>query len=479
MRLKSFSRSYKHSRTSERIEKSPTATWGKFLVLLIILAWTSSFVVGFENSLMFLTLLGFVGAVVGLRFPFIGLLGIGMLSTLDAITRFMLTDGGFLRWNSLNYWLIVVIILYLPFILRLIDPHSRILQVFSLLLGLGLLISSGMMEGVQDILNIVAIFGLIVYFARAVHDKEIFFWFGVVNGILAAVGGLVYYLQIDLLPYMDPNSWSYFPLTAMFSICLAFSCTVKNRRDQLLLLFLIITNFIWIYLSGSRGNLLTGLCCFIYLILVSRSLSWSTFLLITAIILGYWLSTIFVEQQIFALSRLEKTFGTSLTLAERTSGRSTIALGGWQLFLDNPLGVGTGGFRQSFASAFMLGERPAHSGWVKILVENGIIGLTLLISYVVSFLVVAWRKTDLGYKVRLLGFLVTAVLILMFISTEFQGKSLWLLVAGVTVLLHDEDMIRNVKMSNRHKLTRKYYHKKVVSQGRHQRAFQSGERESK
>ena len=156
MRLKSFSRSYKHSRTSERIEKSPTATWGKFLVLLIILAWTSSFVVGFENSLMFLTLLGFVGAVVGLRFPFIGLLGIGMLSTLDAITRFMLTDGGFLRWNSLNYWLIVVIILYLPFILRLIDPHSRILQVFSLLLGLGLLISSGMMEGVQDILHIVA-----------------------------------------------------------------------------------------------------------------------------------------------------------------------------------------------------------------------------------------------------------------------------------------------------------------------------------
>jgi hypothetical protein len=78
-------------------------------------------------------------------------------------------------------------------------------------------------------------------------------------------------------------------------------------------------------------------------------------------------------------------------------------------------------------------EFAAHSGWVKIMAENGIPGLLLLLAYALSFLIVGRRSP---YPiVRKMGTLVSVVLLASWISAEFDSKGLWLFCAGATVLL--------------------------------------------
>ncbi len=79
----------------------------------------------------------------------------------------------------------------------------------------------------------------------------------------------------------------------------------------------------------------------------------------------------------------------------------------------------------------------AHSGWTKTLAENGVIGFTLLVTYVLSFAGTGIRKGTRA--ARAFGFLAAAVLAVAFLSTEFSAKGLWLLAAGVTVFLQYED----------------------------------------
>src|SRR5258706_6863363 len=196
--------------------------WGRRLIALILGAWASSFVVGFQAALSILTVVGMAAAVIGLRRPTIGLLGIGMLFTLDAVTAPLLLTGGLLRWNSLNYWMLIVIMLSITFLLRLSDIQSRLLELFVLLLALELLISPNKVLGIQVVFAIVIVFGLVVYFARIDRDRSTWYWFGLVCGVLGGAGGLAFYLQQYRLPYVNPNISSFFPLTAVFAICISF-----------------------------------------------------------------------------------------------------------------------------------------------------------------------------------------------------------------------------------------------------------------
>jgi O-antigen ligase len=117
------------------------------------------------------------------------------------------------------------------------------------------------------------------------------------------------------------------------------------------------------------------------------------------------------------------------------------------MFRQNPLGIGTGSYARAFRDLGVvegmtnnnLGkEKPAHSGWLKVLVENGIAGVLLLAAYVGSFAFVGWRSGNRNLFV--LGCLVTIAFSVAFISSEFQGKGLWFLAAGVTTLLHRQGM---------------------------------------
>ena len=367
-----------------------------------------------------------------------------------------LTEAAFLEPSSAASYRLGAAFIEYDRLLRLTDPHSRILQLFVLLMSLQLLLTPYLADGVQDVLHVVAYFGILVYFARAVKYPRAYYWLGFVVASLVAVGSLVYYLQKDQLPYLNPNAFASFPMAGLYAICLSINYTKGSRAGRNWLFVLAALNFGLVFLSTSRGNILSGLVCLLYLLSATRSLSRSTLFLMAALSLGVLLSTRFIAEQERSVYRLEKTFDTSITLQSRTSGRNLLAQAGLDLFRANPLGIGTGAYRHEISQLDYLqeDERPAHSAWVKVLAENGVIGILLLTAFVLSFTLAGFQRG--GYAAITLGLMLTASLALAYISREFQSKGLWMLSAGGVVLLH-KDLVLDAlegRMSNR--LVRKY-----------------------
>ena len=161
-------------------------------------------------------------------------------------------------------------------------------------------------------------------------------------------------------------------------------------------------------------------------------------------LLGCGLAVHFADRLEYVQHRLDKSIDTEYSLASRTSGRSDLAIGGWRMFLANPIkGVGTGGFAVSWArlpdregmSDYRAGkDSEAHSGWIKTLAEAGLPGFLLHAGFVLSFAIAGWRTG--GRQQFYLGLLVTVSLIVAFISTEFQAKGIWFFAAGAVVVLN-------------------------------------------
>jgi hypothetical protein len=416
-----------------------------------------------------LTILGFGAAVLGLRWPALGMLGIGVMVTLDAPMRHFVAGSGLLPWNSLNYWLLFTMLVSIPFLLRLSDPQSRILQAFIILLGLELLISPSKRAGVLDIMNIVSMFGILIYFARALKDHKVLYTLGLICGVLSGFGGLSFYLLQNRVSPINMNAWATFPATALIVICIASSFIANLQRRWFVLFMLAMVNSVWVFLSGSRGNMLITLVCMAYLILKMRSKTWGTISILVALILSSLLLIQFSNQQELALQRIEKFFDPTYTLSSRTSGRFNIAQVGWQIFKDNPLGVGTGGFRYYFPEydePFLTSDgqgSAAHSAWVKTLAENGVPGIFLMAAYVISFTIAGFRKKS--RELILLGIFVSVLLSVSFITTEFQGKGLWWLAAGVTVIMHREKILRYLYTSTRQGYMSRRVSQKVIHRG--------------
>ena len=395
-------------------------------------------VLGLHNGLLFLTLIGFVGAVVGLRYPAIGLLSVGIICTTDAPARVFVFTGGFLRFNTFNYWLVLVAVLCAPFVLRLGGATVRTLQLFIVYLLIGFTITPDPAAGIQHVLNIVSTFGLIVYFVAVARDTEGLYWLGVVCGVTGALVGLAYNLQILVLPYIDENAWALCPVTAMLAICLGYSEGGKLRGGTATLSLLLGINAVWVFLSASRGGMMVALCCVLFITMSISGLHRRLGAILAAAVIVAMIATQFTGMTDRALFRVNKLFSSQWSAAGRTSGRSDLLIGGLYISRQHPLGVGTGGFAKTWEqlpllsgqSGFAAGEyKQAHSAWVKTFAENGIPGGVLLSAFLLSFTVVGWRSRQ--RRLFHLGLLVTAVLAISFAVTEFQSKGLWFLVAGV------------------------------------------------
>lgn len=414
-----------------------TAVWAKRILALVVLGWASAAVAGFQAALMFVNLLGFAAAFVGLRWAGIGLIGVGMLCALEPITGPLLATGGLWRWNNFNYWLLVVLVIFLPVITRLNDLHTRCLQALVLLLTAGLFLSPDVLTGVQYVFAMVTAFGVLVYCIRARSDVDAWYWLGIVSGVLAAVGCFVYLVRMEALPPVNRNVWCLFPLTALFAICLGFTAA-RSTTEQVALGALAVINFSWVFLSTSRGGLIPAAVCMLYLLAqVPGRLRRLQFAAAAAIVSVIVLSQ-FSSLQETAIDRLDELFDSSKTYSERTSNRSQLALAGWRVFLDHPLGAGTASFSAEQARLGLFGwsrsgEFSAHSGWIRVLAENGVPGMLVLLAYVGSFALVGWKQRR--YGALKIGVLTTAVFTLLLVSYEFEFKGIWLLAAGATVAL--------------------------------------------
>ncbi|MEZ6120101.1 MAG: O-antigen ligase family protein [Pirellulaceae bacterium] len=146
-------------------------------------------------------------------------------------------------------------------------------------------------------------------------------------------------------------------------------------------------------------------------------------------------------------SRTEGRFGSladqDLNFRQRTSGRSELVQDGIRLFLRSPLGVGTGGFSTIRAATPGLSSfRPhhaAHAGWIKVLVENGILGFCLVGLWIGSFASTAFQRPHTTN--RLLGLFVTVTVSIAFVTTEFSSPGIWLLMAGAMALFYNESTV--------------------------------------
>jgi O-antigen ligase len=282
-----------------------------------------------------------------------------------------------------------------------------------------------------------------VYFARAERCHEVWFWMAAVCGSLAGAGGLVFYLEQENLPDINLNAWSFFPLTAIFAITLAFS-TGGLRRGRLPLALLATVNVVWVFLSGSRGSLLIALVCLSFIAVQMRKRGRSLPIVAAVLLIALGVASQFVERKALAVQRLNRLLDSQHSWTSRTSGRSDLALGGWYIFREHPLGIGTGGFANAWMnmnprqrerlSVFRQGVyTSAHSGWIKVLTENGLPGILIFAGFLLSFAVTGWRRRRKG--AFLLGLVVTVSLSVAFLADEFQGKGLWFLAAAVMTVL--------------------------------------------
>lgn len=436
-------------RESRAALKHPATVWGPRLVCVVLLVWSAGEWLGFMRALMTLTVIGFVAAIRGIRNPALGFLGVGLLVVLDPISRHLvLNAGGLLRWNSFNYWLIVVSLLYLPMVWRMSDPHSRLLRVLIVILAVGVVFSPRWEPGLQTLLNVSTVFAIVLYVQRTPCDYLMMFWLGVVMSVAAAAGGFEYFRHAETLPVMNKNAFAMFPLAGLFGACLALPFAGAIRGGQLLLASLASVNLAWVFLSRSRGSLLLGLIAMAYLLISVRTLPRRVTSCAAAALLLAGVSGHFDELQADAARRFTKMLDERVSLEERTSGRANLALGGWRIFTHHPLGVGTGGFEDAWAeleqldnsTRFAQGQYvPAHSAWVMVLAENGVPGLIVFTLFVGSFAAAGLRRRDPTLK--RLGVFTTVVLAAAFGTTEFQSKALWFVAATATVLLHQRQRL--------------------------------------
>jgi hypothetical protein len=418
------------------------ATCGRWFVVVILAVFAATLVVDLRIALTLLTLGAFLAAIAGLRFPALGLLGLGVLCTLDAMARPLLLTGGLWRWNTLDYWLLGVAMIFLPLLLRQKDARVHALAALLACLAIGLAWTPDVPNGVQQIFGAMALFGMLVYFLRAARLRHAWYWLAVVNGIAGVASSLAFLRQEPQLPYLNENIWSHAPVLATFSIALAFAAGPLPRRHQLLLAVLASANAGMVFLSGSRGNLAMTLVALATIVLLTPSIGQNLTVLIVSVLFGIGVISQFPDLEARTIGRLEIMVNSQETARRRTSGRFDLALGGWYIFQEHPMGAGTGAFptrwaqlgRRTGMSSFKVGvPMAAHAGWIKVLAENGVPGILLLTAFVSSFAVSGWRRR--AWHLRVLGCATSAVIAIALLSTEFQSKSLWFMAAGATVLL--------------------------------------------
>lgn len=419
--------------------EAAAAFWTRALLATTLGFWAAGLALGFERALAAVTAVAFAAAIVGIARPALGLIGIGILCAVDGFARSILAGGALFRWNTFNYWLLVVMLLNLPGLLRLRDAHSRLLAAFVAVLALGIVASPLRSEGMETTLSAATAFGILVYALKAGRSRNAWLGLALVTGANAAAAALVFLLQQDRFPKVNPNVWVFCPLTGILAIALGFPAA-RRPRTQVVLGFLATVDMVWVFLSGSRGAIVLGALGIAYLLFAMRGILPRLAAAVAGVLVVSFLTARFAGLDAYSLHRLDKVFDTEEGLRERTSGRSDLVLGAWYMFLDHPMGVGTGGFAPSWSKLgirkgmtdYAYGaEKEAHAAWAKTLAENGLLGLLLLVGWVASYAVAAIRPGP-G---RRLALLTAAVLFAAFFSTEFAGKGLWLLASSATAFL--------------------------------------------
>jgi hypothetical protein len=418
--------------------------WGRSVTLLLVVCALSGAILGLDLASRLVLAVGFLAAAYGLVNPGVGLLGMGVLATTDPVLRYTAFAGGMaLPYNTLNYWLVLFCLLHAKRVLQLRQLQSKLHLLLAVVVALGLLWSPNVYpRGLVELLRVAGGFGLIVYFqVFPPSQQRMLLWVAISASAVATIFGLLVYTNPSIAMRFNENLLAMMPLTALFTVFLVIFTKVAKRRELHVLMLLAAANLTFVFFSGSRGAMSTGLVLWLGILLWGFKLPQKIAYGLAAGFVVLALAALSPQFQEFALYRLEFTFDSSRTFAQRTSGRSEIAKAGWEMFIENPLGIGTGGFGKAMTRYYDPNVRywdgrvvAAESAFVRVLAENGVIGILVLFAYVTSFAWTGFKRRR--YGLLPVGLIASSVLAVRFLSAEFSALGAWWFAAGSVFLLY-------------------------------------------
>src|SRR5690606_19005249 len=181
------------ARVGARRRQPPLRAWTRGLIALTVVAWAAAPFGGVELSLWILMVAGFAAVAAGFTRPAVGALGIGVLCTLDPVTRLFLMSGGLLRWNTLNYLLILLACVYARHLLRTGGAAVPLLAALTALFGLEIVASPHPELGLENVITVAAAFGLIACLVRARGEPRVWHAMALVTGTIGALGGFTFF----------------------------------------------------------------------------------------------------------------------------------------------------------------------------------------------------------------------------------------------------------------------------------------------
>ena len=413
---------------------SGVALAGKALSTLPVLVFAGSLGFGFEIAMTILAVAATLTLTAFLRSPPIGLLAVVCLCVLDVPLRVYVFTEYSLPYNSINYVLLAMGVVTIPTLLVARSAPGKWLAAFVVIILLQLLPSSNHTLGMLVVLEVVAGLALIGGFLQWGRDDEVIRWAGIVAGVTGASCLLAYLLNRPEQA-LNANAVAHVPLAAIVAIAVA-SARSGVIRNWALMMTLATINIVLVFLTESRGTFVLGVILGIYIVLRSPGVMHK--FLVISLFAGMfaWATATFAQEFGATADKWARFMDPDVTISQATNRRVDLAAIGWDLFLEHPLGTGTGSFTDfqdyTFENLPTI-RRAAHSAWVKTMAENGAPGLLLLAGFVLSFVMMRNRGDPrVGAS---FGALAALVLALGFVSVEFQSKGLWMLAGGATALL--------------------------------------------
>ncbi len=426
----------------------------KRILIVFIGIWLIAFFVDFTTAINIIGFFAFIGLIFGIKYRLWGLFSLFLLVILDPLLRVFVLQGGLLRWNTLNYWLLIITIVNIRTISRNWYHGLKFYFVWLLILLFQLSYSQNLLFGSQSLLYILSFFGLYIYVTKCFDSdlNNMLYRSALFFGSVSAIVGFFFYRYYGLRVFdttylnnlgfssnslvINPNAFSFTFKLAVMLLCIYFS-KLKNKKDKLLFAVMIVLNATWIFMSGSRGGILLCIVSFIFIIEKVNFKKIITYGLLCLIVFQL-LKPVILNSENFTMQRIALLINEDIKVSKRTSGRSELYKVGWQMFQMYPFGIGTGSFKSGLAKYATFNEKyidntkyksgvAAHSAYIMTIVENGIIGLLPLILFLISFAWTGYRFQDLW--LNKLGLYATTTTLISFLSNEFQGKSTWLFIA--------------------------------------------------
>ncbi|MCB0689389.1 MAG: O-antigen ligase family protein [Saprospiraceae bacterium] len=420
--------------------------------ICIILSFFIGLATSFGIGLLTLVVISFILAIRNYNQPRM-LTYILIMVAVDPVMRTYLMGGVLFRYHSFDYLLLSLVLINFLYGGRVHLKPIRIYMFLLLWMIIGLLISKDIVLGGLSIVGYLGFlaFYLILWhavdspgFGDILHD-------GLRYGILASLlFSMLFFLSFgievfrqDLFDefggdYINPNSFSYMPLAGIVFSTLLVKLFGHSARKQLIIQLIL---FGIIGLSGSRGSFIVGGLAIFFSLSGAIRTTRLVFVRIIAYFILSFSATLLKTSGVYTLERLSTFFQEEKDLSTASSGRSEIAFIGFQMFKSRPLvGLGTGSFRETFAeltasyqyfgSDFLRkkqGDRiAAHSAYVKVMAENGLIGLILLTGFLLSI-----YKARTKDNFHIIAF---SILVISLLSTEFNAKVPWFICAFTIVM---------------------------------------------